>query len=405
MKLSREQAAALQDILGRFNRGEQYITLKGSAGTGKTFLTGELVRRLRDEGRDFYVCAPTHQSARVLNDKISGEQSCEQIVKTIHSFLGLVLYQDNRGGYDLRESPNRYVPGNCIVIMDEASMCGAKLWKYIQRTCRIQWLFVGDPAQLPPVNEPDSCVFEFPGPELKTIVRQAEGNPIIALAWKVRQGEKYIRYADTTMDRDFFTERAVEEFKSIGHRVRILAYHNFAVSRYNKMVRAAILGHEAPRFVEGEWLVARNSWSLQREIRLYTSEEVRVDRIEKGWLSTFERDWVVWRLTVSSDLTDLGSRDVFVLHEDEHESYDIMLTALRDDALADPTLWWKFYRLKEAFAQLDYSYAMTVHKSQGSTFESVFIDHEDLMCCSGPERQALVYVAVTRPSDRLYLYI
>jgi exodeoxyribonuclease-5 len=54
---------------------------------------------------------------------------------------------------------------------------------------------------------------------------------------------------------------------------------------------------------------------------------------------------------------------------------------------------------------VDYAYASTVHKSQGSTFDTVFVDRRDLQACRGDERDALLYVAVTRPSRRLALLV
>jgi exodeoxyribonuclease-5 len=54
---------------------------------------------------------------------------------------------------------------------------------------------------------------------------------------------------------------------------------------------------------------------------------------------------------------------------------------------------------------VDYAYATTVHKSQGSTFDTVFVDHRDLQACRGPEKRALLYVAVTRPERRLALLL
>lgn len=400
--LSTEQTKAFRKIIKRINNGERYTTLKGYAGTGKTFLVAELFKELfYKENRNVYITAPTHKAAQVLGEKIGSET-----VKTIHSFLGLILRHNNKGGYTLVRHPNRCAPSDCIVFLDECSMIGPSLWRHIEETRGVTWVFVGDPAQLPPVNEAESPTFDFSGYELNTIVRQAKGNPIIDLAWKIRNGEKYLKSAPFTTDKEAFLDFAVDDFKFMGKEARVLTYHNVVSDRYNDHIRAAIYGDIKDRFVEGEWIVARDTWSFEREIRLYNSEELEIQSVSEDEISTYERDWRVWRLTASSDtFTDLGLRDLYVLHESEREEFDQTLESLRTDAIFDSSLWWKYYRLKESFAHVDYLYSMTVHRAQGSTFKSVYVDHEDLLACCGPERAALVYVAVTRPSERLLLYV
>jgi exodeoxyribonuclease-5 len=59
--------------------------------------------------------------------------------------------------------------------------------------------------------------------------------------------------------------------------------------------------------------------------------------------------------------------------------------------------------LEETFAQVDYAYAMTVHKSQGSTFDHVLVDVPDLMTSGGMQARIL-YTAVTRPAKSLTFY-
>jgi exodeoxyribonuclease-5 len=138
---------------------------------------------------------------------------------------------------------------------------------------------------------------------------------------------------------------------------------------------------------------------------LKNSEEVRV---RKARVETFEADdlstWTVWRLKVRS-VHDAWTRALYVLHEDERERFENELEVRRKEAIEQPRAWSTFYDLKERFAEVDYAYASTVHKAQGSTFDTAFVDVRDLRACRGPERQALLYVAVTRPSRRLALLV
>jgi hypothetical protein len=60
----------------------------------------------------------------------------------------------------------------------------------------------------------------------------------------------------------------------------------------------------------------------------------------------------------------------------------------------------------DCFAQLNYGYCITVHKSQGSTFKNVFIDMNDILDNNNQnETSKCLYTSITRSSKRLYLLI
>jgi exodeoxyribonuclease-5 len=414
--LTKHQQAAFDAIYDRLAGGERFTTLRGYAGTGKTFLIGALIDRIVAEDGNVVACAPTHKAAQVLWTHMRDHAVQTQ---TLHAFLGLRLVPDQEGTYVLKPGGDieSYPAG--IVIVDEASMIGETEWAHIQQAPRhLQWLFVGDPAQLPPVNESASPVFDEPGPLLKEVHRQGEGNPILALARHVRLRDEtrfQSRFEDNegvavTNNEAGFADSAQRVFQSEAFAddattARVLAYRNKTVRRYNRAIRTALHGDEAPRFKQGEWLVGRETWVHNSVPTLKNSEEVRVRRAS---IETYEADdlstWTVWRLKVRG-VHDAWTRTLYVLHEDEHERFERELRKRREVALDQAREWRTFYDLKERFAQVDYAYASTVHRAQGSTFDTVFVDVRDLRACRGPEQQALLYVAVTRPARRLALLV
>lgn len=413
--LTEHQQEAYDTIYERLENGERFTSLRGYAGTGKTYLVSELAAQLIEEECSVTACAPTHKAAQVLRQEMNG---AEVPTRTLHSFLGLRLVPDHNGQYVLEPEGGieEYPAG--IVIVDEASMVGRSEWAHIlQSPWHLQWLFVGDPAQLPPVNEPDSPVFDIPGPLLETVHRQAAGNPILQLAHEVRVNEPVFRSAfagdegvAVTNNPDGFIESALRTFQSDAFRrdattARVLAYRNRTVRRYNRRIRTALYGSDAPRFTKGEWLMVRETWYHQSMPYLKNSEEVRVKKAEVDTVEADDRStWTVWKLKVRG-VHDAWSRTAYVLHEDERERFEAELERRREAALGQPSKWERFYDLKERFAQVDYAYATTTHKAQGSTFDTVFVDHRDLQACRGPERQALLYVAVTRPARRLAVLV
>jgi exodeoxyribonuclease-5 len=253
---------------------------------------------------------------------------------------------------------------------------------------------------------------------LETIHRQAADNPILELATQIRNGtdgrvgSKFEdgRGVAVTRNRQEFLESVLRAFDTDAFaedatHARVLAYRNKTVRRYNREIRAERYGTDADRFVEREWLVATETWLHDGVPRLTNSEEVRV---KKATVDTYEADdqseWKTWKLKVRSPGRGL-TRTAYVLHEDEFERYENELDNRRDRAKEDGSKWERFFELRERFARVDYAYATTVHRAQGSTFDTVFVDHRDIRMCRGDEQDALLYVAVTRPSRRLALLV
>jgi exodeoxyribonuclease-5 len=410
-----DQQEAYDQVYDRLARGERFTGLRGYAGTGKTYLISRLVEQLLDEDCAVTVCAPTHKAVQVLSDEL-GDAPVQ--MQTLHSFLGLRLQPTEEGEYELvAEEERDFTEG--VVIVDEASMIGREEWSHIEDApFWVQWLFVGDPAQLPPVNEDPSPALDVPGPTLETIHRQAADNPILELATKIRTGADGrfgSKFEDgkgvaVTRNREEFLDSVLrafdtEAFAEDATHARMLAYRNKTVRRYNREIRAERYGANADRFVEGEWLVGTETWYDEGVQRLTNSEEVRV---KTASVDTFEADdqseWTVWELKVRTPGKGL-TRTVHVLHEDEFERYEDALDRRREKAEDDASKWERFFELRERFARVDYAYATTVHRAQGSTYDTVFVDHRDLRVCRGDERDALLYVAVTRPARRLALLV
>ena len=87
------------------------------------------------------------------------------------------------------------------------------------------------------------------------------------------------------------------------------------------------------------------------------------------------------------------------------ERYKETLSQLKTIAKELKHRWKDYYMLKDMFALVEYAYAMTVHKSQGSTMDTIFIDHKDLVLCKNEEMYNLIYVATTRPANKLVLLL
>lgn len=419
--LSEEQWEALQAIEEFLHSQSKLYLLTGYAGTGKTTLLQALVTHLRNQGCDWPVVltAFSNKATKVLKS-MAAQWDLQVESITCCRLLGLKPVIDTGSGEQIFKSvsdQHNQVPEYRLVIVDECSMINQEMWKLlVEAISRLdiptQMLFVGDPAQLPPVNEIESCCFGqiIHQSSLSQVVRY--GGAIGLVADDIRRHidrERLPRYeSDTNCDRteglfvlprEGWQQTLVRAFTCDSYRadpnyVRVLAYTNRRVKSLNRAVRRAIYGDNLEQFVCGERLIANNPCLEDGAIILQTSEECEVVEISPGKIEGLP----VWQLTV---YTDEGKfQDLNVLQEVSIPEYE-----RRSRDYATNKQWEIFWEFRQRFHEVNYAYSLTVHKSQGSTFKDVFIDLPDLM--RNPktvERNQLCYVAFTRAAKRVFIY-
>jgi exodeoxyribonuclease-5 len=147
MNLTQDQRTALRTILDALAEGRPAV-LAGYAGTGKTTLLAELVPALQSQGRRVLLMAPTHKAVAVAARRLPGVRA-----ETLHRALGMTLRTCDDG--EQRLMAGTPVDGHDVWIVDEASMVGQDLYEAVSEAARAMGLgvvWVGDPAQLPPVE-------------------------------------------------------------------------------------------------------------------------------------------------------------------------------------------------------------------------------------------------------------
>ncbi|MGB3295948.1 MAG: AAA family ATPase [Phormidesmis sp.] len=418
--LSQQQWEALQALEDFVRSDEKIYLLTGYAGTGKTTLLQALIARLQQQrdSRAIALTALSNKATKVLQ-AMAYRWGCEVDCMTCCKLLGLRPVIDKEtGGQKFEPDRDRknLTTEYDLVVVDECSIINQEMWDLLinsvsKLTQGTKLLFVGDSAQLPPVGEEEAPCFEriFHRSDLTEVIRY--GGAIGLLAEDVRTHLDRPTMPSPQSDRNpantegIFTlplphweKLMLRAFTSAAYekdpdQVRVLAYTNARVNYLNNKIRAAIYGDKAARFVAGERLVAKNVCLGRDSILLQTSEECTV---LEAYLTRFE-GWLVWELEIETE--EHQERKLKVLHEDEQQR----LKGLLSD-YAEKKQWMSFWDFKQLFHDVSYAYSLTVHKSQGSTFQDVFVDVPNLMLNRKvTERNQLYYVAFTRAAKRLFL--
>lgn len=406
-----DQKMALEKLQAFLDSDAQFFLLSGSAGCGKTFMLSQVPSMIKYG--QVVGCGPTHKSVKVLAERLQGIECC-----TIHRFLGLRPRRSKnktiltkRGDYD--PSANAHVR---YVVLDEASMNGTDILEWIKKDAK-EWdrkyILSGDMYQLNPVGEITTPCFSLDfGPhqaELKQIVRQAADNPIIIAATAIRDAiaagkEPPVKFGNNDgvgiyamKQSDWEAKLKEYVFNHDPDSFRVLAYRNDTVRQYNQLVRGMLGYDTSVPFQTGEMVVVNEAYSQNDQIILNTGEEFEVEAMQE-YTPPAHPDLKGYQVLLKD------SEVVNVLdHLSCGEAFKAKLKALEESAHINND-WRAYYRLAEEFADIRPLYALTAHKSQGSTFDNVFVDFRDIYRNRvAAEADRCLYVAVTRARYNVYV--
>jgi hypothetical protein len=208
-----------------------------------------------------------------------------------------------------------------------------------------------------------------------------------------------------------FACKNLEKFDRDPDRFRILAWRNDQVDWYNTAIRQFRYGTNAPRFVVGERLIARDPILApdHRTILIQTSTEFVVREIQEAVYGHYK----CWQLQVELEGTG-EPKQIYALHEDDQARFDAETQRLATAARRSGFLWRLYYEHLETYAQVRPCYALTVHNAQGSTFTQAAVDGSDIAKRLYPqegeselkamrEHNRLWYAAASRASKRLFV--
>jgi hypothetical protein len=233
--------------------------------------------------------------------------------------------------------------------------------------------------------------------KLEEIIRSKNSPPITDLCKRLRNTVETHSFFELEeqpgfiewLDDDAIKLKLYEHFVENDGDARVLCYTNRQVNNFNGLIRR--MRNLPAQLTVGETLISNQSTILpgKNGARLGIEEEVTI-------------------LGVSDSMVTKLGVDCYKVSTDKGE----LLVAISPDqfdaclkTLARNKNWGSYFELKENVADLRPRDAATVYKAQGSTYRTVFVDLENIGTCTNPGQAArMLYVACSRPMDRIYFY-
>lgn len=393
MTLTTDQQKAYDEIMASLSdKSNPRHVLKGYAGTGKTYLTEYVAKNFGN----VVVAAPTNKAAKVIQDMTGFSAS------TLAKMLNLRL---ERGKLIQMGTPS--FEGSDLIIIDECSMIGRRYFdlihKFVPSSTPI--LFVGDPAQLPPIGEKHSKVFDLPNQSMLTdVVRQKGGNPIIGFSVQLRS--RVFNMTDIPFDNDHIRKMNGEQviplaLKASKSNSVVAAWTNRTCQYVNFGAHKLAFGNDSMDFVPGEEIVFQEPLiDADKAILLNNSDITTVRSCKEGYMTDESLAFGKHRFKTWEIETKEGY--VFSSVQEGDRARFKMLLEQYDTAGLDDRRWM----LKEREVDVRHTYAMTCHKLQGSTYDNVLVACRDIVANRNKkEMTQCMYVAITRASNRLGMFV
>ena len=457
-----EQANAL-DVFARFltDRNPQVVMiLRGSAGTGKTSLSGAIVRTLQAIRQKVILLAPTGRAAKVVSLN-SGTPAY-----TIHR---RIYREKSFSGVDGQFNLNDNLFTDTLFMVDEASMVANMglggmnfgsgcllddLVHFVYQGRNDRLMLIGDKAQLPPVGEEESpalnaamlqgyglTVYEC---DLNEVLRQSEQSGILYNATMIRQMITHdditqlpkIRFTGFSDIRQMPGAELIEALADSYHHVGlddtiVVTRSNKRANIFNQGIRNMVLDREE-ELSQGDILmiVKNNYYWMEEERKKIKEKDNQVPGNDiPAFLANGDRAKV---LKVRRRIDLYGFRfATLLLQFPDYGNYELEATVLLDTLTSEaPALTHEqqeqlFHQIEEDYQdvplkadrmkairqdqfynalQVKFAYAVTCHKAQGGQWAHVYVDQgymtDDMLT---PDYIHWLYTAFTRATEKLYL--
>lgn len=455
---TQEQAHALEVFAEFLTDRDPHavMILRGSAGTGKTTLSGAIVRTLKEIRQKVMLLAPTGRAAKVFSlNSGSPAYTIHRRIYREKSFSGV------EGQFNLND--NLYT--DTLFMVDEASMIANMglggmsfgsgcllddLVHFVYQGRNDRLLLIGDKAQLPPVGEEESPalhaamlegyglkVYEC---DLNEVLRQSEESGILYNATMIRQMITHdditqlpkIHFAGYSDIKPMPGAELIEALADSYHHVGlddtiVVTRSNKRANVFNQGIRNMVLDREEELSQGDILMIVKNNYYWMEEERK-SNNKLQSNEIP-AFLANGDRAKV---LKVRRRIDLYGFRfATLLLQFPDYGNYELEATVLLDTLTSEaPALTHEqqeqlFHQIEEDYQdiplkadrmkairqdqffnalQVKFAYAVTCHKAQGGQWAHVYVDQgymtDDML---NPDYIHWLYTAFTRATEMLFL--
>lgn len=473
--LTPDQTQAVQHLDDFLASNDSCFILRGYAGTGKTFLLNGIARFFKQTKKQVVFAAPTGRAAKVISERTNAD--AYTIHKTIYSSQNLTEYKTEgvegsesfKFSFGLKENEDNI---DTVYVIDEASMISnvysegeffrfgsghllddlLEFVKPNEAGIQRKIIFVGDNAQLPPVNMKVSPALSekilgkrlprIKSYELTEVVRQKEASPILSNATSLRNAIRdeafyklKLKYDEQVMyslqaNNLAETYRQLRETNGVEGAVMI-ASANSTVNGYNKLAREQLFPEEPTITETDRVILVSNNYNY--EIDLFNGDFATVAEVDdtvthrsvkikkknkEGRVETKTISLSFRQVRLSFEQSNGSTAQVScliceqLLYSDERDLTSDEVKALYVDfKIRNPSLkpgsedFKKALRSDKMFnaLRIKFGYAVTCHKAQGGEWPAVIVDAGAHGAKNNSNYFRWLYTAVTRSSERLHV--
>jgi len=367
---------------------EGLLVLTGGPGTGKTTTLNAIIKILQSRGKRVLLAAPTGRAAQRMSE-LTGDEA-----KTLHRLLG-VNWDKNDNPVFQKNEQNQL---KCdALIIDEVSMVDSFIFASVMRAlplgCRL--ILVGDSDQLPSVG-PGNVLGDLtdsgllPVVRLNEIFRQAQQSLIVTNAHKIVSGQMPVL---NRADKDFFfmPRSAKAEVSAVICdlcQTRLPNAYGYSAFENIQVLSPSKKGDLGTVELNEKLQACLNPPSDDKTETTIGGKTFR----EGDKVMQTKNDYdILWTRENGETGEGVFNGDIGIIEKIDRRNKIIRVHF--DDKTANLSF--------ESCKELELSYAVTVHKSQGNEFDAVIIP-----MLSGPPQlyyRNLLYTAVTRAKQTLIL--
>lgn len=463
----------IEFINSEFDPKDYKRALVGFAGSGKTFLLKRIINDCNLSFSVIGLAAPTHKAKRILKENISGLNITVNSLASdlgLKPNYNAEKFDIDNPPFD--PYGRIKIEDYKLYIVDEASMIPDKdnygrpnrglrtfLEKYcLNNQCKI--IYVGDDAQLNPVGENYISAFKgIKSYHLNEIVRQEKDNPVAYLLELLRydvfnKTATFINYISrnkikfdvnnvkgyqvcngSEFSNEIYKYFSDEQITKNIDFSRVICYTNASVSYWNKFIRNNIIKDSEKSIISKHDLLLSYITIVNEfnEAIIENGEEYIIDDIVnyvhpkyqlKGYMVKFIS---IHGGKVTKPLFVIDYTNPFTIQMYLKISNSLINDAKKAGSATRAQRWRDYFKFKESCLLLadiyksdrstilfgrniDYGFAITSHKSQGSTYDTAFVDVYDIVFDKNgrpytniEEVNRRLYVACSRCRNKLYL--